>query len=164
MPPASDEERLVIDVRERERRLYDRVRSRMIQSDPGEGSSFRDLILLVPDLVVLLFRLVRDPRVPLGAKLIAGMGVAYVLSPIDLLPEFLFGPFGLIDDLFVLAAALSSLLNRVHPDLVRSHWSGQGDALVALQKVTDWSETQISGRVTRLLRRLTGSRPESQSG
>ena len=81
-------------------------------------------------------RLLRDQRVSLGDKAVALLGLGYVLSPIDLLPEVLLGPIGLLDDLVVVAATLSRLLNHVHPDVVRSHWPGQGDALDAIQRVT----------------------------
>jgi uncharacterized membrane protein YkvA (DUF1232 family) len=122
-----------------------------VKVEPGSGTGLRDLALLLPDLVVLLLRLVRDPRVSVGAKVIALLGVSYALSPIDLLPEFLLGPFGLFDDLFVLAAALSSIVNRVHPDIVRSHWSGKGDALDAIRRLTTWAESSVGGAIGRLL-------------
>jgi uncharacterized membrane protein YkvA (DUF1232 family) len=73
--------------------------------------------------------------------------VGYVLSPIDLVPSLLVGPIGLVDDLLVVTAALSRILNHVHPDVVRSHWSGQGDALDAIQRVTRWSELLFSERL-----------------
>ena len=132
-------------------RLYDRLRAQVVVSEPGEGSGLRDLLLLLPDLTMLLLRLVRDDRVPAGSKLIAALGVAYVISPIDLMPTFIFGPLGLVDDLFFVASALSGLLNRVHPDVVRGHWSGQGDALEVIQRVTSWSETQIRSRLGKLI-------------
>ena len=79
--------------------------------------------------------------------MIAGLGIAYVLSPIDLIPEIIFGPFGFIDDLLIVGSALSRVLNYVHPDVVHSHWSGQGDVLDAIQRVTDWSETVMTERI-----------------
>ena len=130
------EESITIDIHSRERRLYDRMRSAVAPTRPGEGSGLRDLVLLLPDLTALLFRLLRDERVPLGGKAIALLGIGYVLSPVDLMPELLFGPVGLLDDLFVVGAALSRVVNYVHPDVVRSHWSGQGDALDAIQRAT----------------------------
>ena len=77
-----------------------------------------------------------------------------MLSPVDLMPEFIFGPIGLLDDLVVIAATLSRLVNHVHPDVVRSHWSGQGDALDVIQRVTAWCERQFTGRLQRVVRRL----------
>ncbi len=119
----------------------------------------RDLALLLPDLTVLLMRLLRDPRVSLGDKGVALLGLGYVLSPIDLLPEILLGPIGLLDDLVVVAATLSRVLNHVHPDVVRSHWSGKGDALAAVQRVTHWTETFVTRRLSRIVRGLLGPGP-----
>ena len=151
-------ERVVIQLNGREQRLYDRMRASVVRTEPGEPSTLRDLILLVPDLAVLLVRLVRDARVPRGAKVIALLGVAYLLSPIDLIPDLILGPIGLVDDLLVLAACLSRMVNYVHPDIVRSHWSGQGDALETVQRLSDWSEDLLTARLPRAFLRLVGLR------
>jgi uncharacterized membrane protein YkvA (DUF1232 family) len=143
---------IVIELNPRERRLYDRLRSRVVVPRPATPSGLRDLLLLLPDLTVLLLRLLRDSRVPRGAKAIALLGVAYVLSPLDLLPELVLGPIGLVDDVLVVGVALSRLLNHVHPDVVRSHWPGKGDALEAIRSVSEWTETQLSRGVLRRVR------------
>jgi uncharacterized membrane protein YkvA (DUF1232 family) len=146
---------LTIDLNPQEARLYDRLRNRIVESAPGEGSGFRDILLLLPDLSILLVRLMRDARVPLAQKGLALGGVAYVLAPIDLMPALVFGPLGVLDDVFVVAACLSRLLNHVHPDVVRSHWSGQGDALEAIQDVTSWFERELKLRVSDLRSRFS---------
>ncbi len=146
---------VTIELNPKEERLYDRLRSRIVDSVPGEGTGFRDIILLLPDLTILLMRLMGDRRVAIVQKVIAVAGVAYVLSPIDLLPALVFGPLGLLDDVFVVAACLSQLLNHIHPDVVRSHWSGQGDALDVIQDVTGWFERELKMRVSDLASRLT---------
>jgi uncharacterized membrane protein YkvA (DUF1232 family) len=147
------DESVTIDVDRRERRLYDRIRAAVVSARPGDGSGARDVLLLLPDLTVLLVRLLRDERVPIGGKAIALLGVGYALSPVDFVPEFL-GPIGVMDDLLVVAAALSRMLNYVHPDVVRSHWSGQGDALHLIQRATEWSADRVGRRVRGVLRRL----------
>lgn len=143
---------VTIELNERERRLYDRLRTRVVRSSPGEPSGLRDVLLLLPDFSVLLARLLRDPRVPRRSKLVALLGIGYVLSPIDLLPALLLGPLGLVDDLVVVTAALSRLLNHVHPDVVRSCWSGQGDALEAIQRAAGWSERFLGSKLRGLAR------------
>jgi uncharacterized membrane protein YkvA (DUF1232 family) len=148
---------ITIDLNPREQRLYDRFRTRVASLELGPISGLRDLLLLLPDLAVLLLRLLRDPRVSYGDKGIALLGLGYVLSPIDLLPEILLGPIGLLDDLFVVAATLSRLLNHVHPDVVRSHWPGRGDALDAIQRVTHWAETFVRSRLPGFVRGLIGT-------
>jgi len=146
------EEHVVIELNPGERRLYDRLRARVVAPRLGGNSGLRDFALLLPDLTVLLFRLLREPQVPLRAKLIALAGVGYILSPIDLLPEIVLGPFGLLDDLIVVGAALSRVLNHVHPDVVRSHWSGKGDVLEVIQRLSAWIEAQFSQRLRSALR------------
>jgi len=146
---------ITIELNPSEQRLWDRLRARVVSERvPGTGSSVFDMLFLLPDLTVLLVRLLRDRRVPLVSKAVAVAGLAYVISPLDPVPALFFGPVGLVDDLFVVAAALSSMLNRVHPDVVRSHWSGQGDALTAIHRVTAWAEEQVTGGLQAVLGRL----------
>jgi uncharacterized membrane protein YkvA (DUF1232 family) len=143
-----------IELGSREQRFYDRLRARLRPVVPGASSDLRDVLLAFPDLVMLLLRLLRDPRVAGGDKAVALFGVAYVLSPFDLLPVWLLGPVGVLDDLFIVAATLSRVVNHVHPDVVRSHWSGQGDALHLIQRATEWSADRVGRRVRGVLRRL----------
>jgi uncharacterized membrane protein YkvA (DUF1232 family) len=149
-------ETITIELNPRERRLYDRFRAQVASVDPGAISGLRDLALLLPDLTVVLMRLLRDPRVSVGDKGVALLGLGYVLSPIDLLPALLLGPVGLVDDLVVVAATLSRVLNHVHPDVVRSHWPGKGDVLDAVQRVTQWTEVFLTRRLRRIVSGLVG--------
>jgi uncharacterized membrane protein YkvA (DUF1232 family) len=150
-PDVSDSP-ITIELNPREQRLYDRLRGRVSGTKPGASSGMKDLLLLLPDLTVLLLRMLRDPDVPLSSKAIAVLGVGYALSPIDLLPALLLGPIGLVDDLLVVSAALSRLVNTVHPDVLRRNWSGQGDALEVIQRVSRWSETFLRERLGGLFR------------
>jgi uncharacterized membrane protein YkvA (DUF1232 family) len=146
-----------IELNPAEARLYDRVRASFVEAHGADGrahSGLGDLALLIPDLSVLLFRLLRDERVAIGDKAVALAGLAYVLSPIDFMPAFLFGPLGAVDDLVVVTAAASRLVNHVHPDVVRMHWAGKGDVLDVIHRVSEWSERQLGQRVRRLLRRV----------
>lgn len=147
-----------IELNASEQRLYDQVRRRIREPEAGARTSLRDLVLLLPDLTMLLFRLLRDERVAVGDKALAVLGIGYVLSPLDVLPAFLFGPLGVVDDLVVVSATLSRLVNHVHPDVVRSHWSGQGDALDAIHRLSEWSEDQVAGRIRRAITGLLDPR------
>ena len=155
-----DDQTVTIELNPEEKRLYERIRGAVVSSRPKrEPSGLLDLLFLLPDFTVLLMRLLRDDRVPIMAKAIAVGGVAYVVSPIDVMPGLLFGPVGLVDDLLVVAGCVSAMLNRVHPDVVRSHWSGQGDVLDAVASVTDLVEDQVIGNIRSKLGRLMGGRP-----
>ena len=96
------QERVRIELNPSERRLYDRLRACVAVQETPSTSGLRDLLLLLPDLAVLLVRLLRDPEVSGPRKWVAAMGLGYLISPLDLLPGLLFGPLGFVDDLLML--------------------------------------------------------------
>jgi uncharacterized membrane protein YkvA (DUF1232 family) len=93
------------------------------------GRDAMDLLLMVPDLLLLFAGLARDPRVGRRHKLLAGAVVAYLLSPIDFMPEALLGPLGMADDIALAFLALDALLNQLPRDVLLDHWRGEGDLL-----------------------------------
>lgn len=73
------------------------------------------------DQVVLFLKLFKDPEVSWVLKLIPVLAFVYLISPYDLIPDFLFPGIGEIDDLVILIFAVS-LFNRLAPvDRVRAH-------------------------------------------
>ena len=46
---------------------------------------------------------------------------------------------------------MSRIINHVHPDLVRAHWPGAGDALDVVRRVTSWAESLLGATMTRVL-------------
>lgn len=89
-------------------------------------SQMRSLLTLLPDLLKLLYRLVRDTRVAKADKLILVGTIIYVISPLDLIPDFI--PFiGQVDDIYLVAIALIRLINNTSADVVQEHWDGRGN-------------------------------------
>jgi uncharacterized membrane protein YkvA (DUF1232 family) len=89
----------------------------------GKRSAARELAGLLPNLVALFRGLLRDPRVPRGTKLWIGFAVAWLLSPIDLIPEFV-PVAGPLDDAIVAAIVLRHVLKRAGREVVEGHWRG----------------------------------------
>jgi uncharacterized membrane protein YkvA (DUF1232 family) len=67
--------------------------------------------------VLVLWLAARDPRVPLGAKLLAGAVAAYALSPIDLIPDFI-PVLGYLDDLLLVPAGIWLALRLIPAPLI----------------------------------------------
>ena len=67
--------------------------------------------------IVVLYFAVRDPRTPLAAKLIAGLVVAYALSPIDLIPDFI-PILGYLDDLILVPLGIALCLRLIPPPVL----------------------------------------------
>jgi uncharacterized membrane protein YkvA (DUF1232 family) len=89
----------------------------------GRGVEAKQLACLIPDLASLLRGLLSDSRVPRGSKVLIGFAILWVISPIDLLPEFL-PVIGPLDDVLVVAVVLRHLVKRAGPEVVRDHWRG----------------------------------------
>ncbi|MDX1657764.1 MAG: YkvA family protein [Nitriliruptorales bacterium] len=96
-----------------------------------EHDAWRELVRFLPDVAKLLYALVRDDRVPMHAKLVAGGAIAYVVSPIDLIPDFL-GGIGKVDDALVVTRALRFLAQEAGYDLLHELWPGSEDGFAVL--------------------------------
>jgi uncharacterized membrane protein YkvA (DUF1232 family) len=83
--------------------------------------SMRDLASVLPACVTTVRRLRKDPRVPRSAKLAVAFAGLWVLSPIDLIPEFL-PVIGPLDDVVVVALALRFAARRVPHDAIYEAW------------------------------------------
>lgn len=85
--------------------------------------TLRDLAGFLPDCVTTVRRLRTDPRVPRRARAAVLFAGLWVLSPIDLVPEFLpvIGPF---DDAVVVALALRYAARQVPRSVVLEAWPG----------------------------------------
>jgi uncharacterized membrane protein YkvA (DUF1232 family) len=84
----------------------------------------RDLASFVPDCVTTVRRLRRDPRVPRRVKLVVALAGLWLLSPIDLLPEFL-PVIGPLDDVLVVALALRYAARQVPREVLVAAWPGE---------------------------------------
>jgi uncharacterized membrane protein YkvA (DUF1232 family) len=71
----------------------------------------------------ITWRLIQDSRVPIWTKAIPILTVLYILSPLDVIPDFLL-IIGQIDDVFLLTAGLQ-LFERLAPfEIVEEHRQG----------------------------------------
>ncbi|MGE0682270.1 MAG: YkvA family protein [Candidatus Binatia bacterium] len=75
----------------------------------------------LPNFVKLYWRLFKDARVPLRAKIILFAAVLYLVSPFDLLPDFFLPLMGRIDDLVVLIIGARWFISLCPPDVVQEH-------------------------------------------
>jgi uncharacterized membrane protein YkvA (DUF1232 family) len=126
----------------------------------GYTGAYADYVLLVPDLFLLITRLMLDPRIETKHKAWMGAAVAYVVSPIDLIPESRFGPLGYLDDLVVVVAALNMLLNEIDRQIILEHWSGKEDLLATIQKVLTQADQLIGkARLEKILETIGIRKP-----
>ena len=99
-----------------------------------KGASVRELIGLVPDILRLLRSLIGDRSAPLDVRLVLVGLVGWILSPIDLIPEFI-PVLGPMDDVVVAIVAMRYVRRRVGTADLRRRWSGSDDGFAMLVTV-----------------------------
>ncbi len=95
----------------------------------------REVLRVVPDVLRLLRTLVGDRTVPLDVRIVLVGLVAWILSPIDLIPEFVPG-LGPLDDIVVAIVAMRYVRRRIGVDAIHARWTGSEDGLRLLLRVT----------------------------
>lgn len=135
--------------------FYHGLRAR-VTSWLAQHPNFRhaDLLLIAPDLFHLLCRLALDKRVPTAEKAKLAAAIAYFVSPLDLIPELVLGPMGILDDVAVAAFALNSVINAGQGDIARELWAGDGDVLATIQRITSSADELLGAGVWKKLRSL----------
>jgi uncharacterized membrane protein YkvA (DUF1232 family) len=110
----------------------------------------KSLLMYLPNMVALLARLFKDARVPVAEKALLIGAVIYVISPLDLIPDFL--PFiGQVDDLYVVALVVLRLINRTDESIVRQHWSGGGDIVALADSIANIAPKFLPKRISRVI-------------
>lgn len=140
-------------------KLRAKIRSALSNYDAGVGKKkwfapFVELLIWLPDLLHLAIKLLFDKNVPAANKGMLIAAIAYVISPIDVIPDSI--PIaGWVDDLFVITLALSRFLNTDNPEVdaaVRRHWAGDSNVI------------EIIAHILKVFEAATGSFPKKLVG
>lgn len=98
------------------------------------GVSVRELLGVVPDVVRLLRSVIVDRSAPFDVRLVLVGLLAWILSPIDLIPEFI-PVLGPLDDVVVAIVAMRYVRRRVGVEDLRRRWSGTDAGFALLLRV-----------------------------
>lgn len=110
----------------------------------------RNFLMFLPNMVMLLGRMLKDSRVPAAEKALFLAAIVYVISPLDFIPDFF--PFiGQVDDIYVVALTLLRLVNRTDATVVRQLWSGGGDIVSLTDSIASIAPMLLPKRVSRVL-------------
>jgi uncharacterized membrane protein YkvA (DUF1232 family) len=101
----------------------------------GRSEDARALATFIPDCIVLVSRLAREPRVPRRRKLVLLGLVAYLSLPFDLVPDFI-PVAGQLDDVIIVALVLRHFVAAGGEPLIRELWPGPERSLSLLLSLT----------------------------
>lgn len=98
------------------------------------GSTLRDVVRILPDVIRLVHRLARDRDLSRGTRARVMVLLGYLAIPIDLVPDFI-PVLGYADDAIAIGIVLRSVIRRAGPDIVRRHWPGTDEGLILVAKL-----------------------------
>src|SRR5204863_1137350 len=113
-------------------------------------SRMKNLLMFLPNLVVLCLKLMVDKRVPRTERALFAAAVIYAVVPFDFIPDMI--PFvGQVDDLFLIALTVLRLIDRTDDMVVREHWRGGGDIVQLAESAATIAPLLMPKRVARVL-------------
>jgi uncharacterized membrane protein YkvA (DUF1232 family) len=112
---------------------YSRGRKRIEERLSETGKRYKEYIFILPDIISLVYRLLKDKRVPIKTKLIMSSAIAYTTLPIGIIPNSI--PFiGEIDDIGVILFALNKILKDIPLSVIVENWQGDNNLILVLRK------------------------------
>jgi len=110
----------------------------------------KNLLLFLPNLLLLCARLMVDPRVPVTERVLVAGAIVYALIPFDFIPDML--PFvGQVDDAYLISLTLLRLMTVTDPRVVRQHWRGGGDVVELVGAMAMVAGKLLPKRIRRVL-------------
>ncbi len=151
--PAEEQEQMkerIIDVDEDKLKFYEDLRRKAKgwtkEKGGALGGKMGEYLFLLPDFFILVCRLAVDKRVPTKQKLMAGGIIAYVIMPLDIIPDFI-PLIGHVDDLVLVVMGLNMILNEIDAKVLADNWSGEGEVLEQMKKITATAEAFLDKNI-----------------
>ena len=98
----------------------------------------------------LAIGLARDSRVPRRNKMIFAGVLAYIVMPVDLVPDWLPG-VGRLDDLIMLCLAIDAMLNHIPESVIRDYWEGDQTTLNLIRRTVATATEFLPPQVAKTL-------------
>lgn len=122
---------------EKVRDYYSVGRDYLEEKLPQKVKTFSDYVFIIPDMAALLFRLLKDKRVPMKTKIIISAAIAYIGFPTDIIPDSI--PFiGKVDEIAVAFFALERIISDVPTRIILENWEGKNDIVFVIRNIIDY--------------------------
>jgi len=136
--------------------LRKRIRKFVLNHGGESSNKFTGYLLALPDFFILLCRLAVDKRVTSSQKLFIGGIIAYVMLPIDIIPDFL-PIIGYVDDLVLVVFGLNLIMNELDRKILIDNWSGEEDVLELLKKISATAEQFLNKNILKKIQNWINS-------
>lgn len=104
---------------------------------PQKIKTYSDYLFIIPDMTALLYRLLKDKRVPVKTKLVISGAIAYIAFPTDIIPDNI--PFiGKIDEIAVAFFALERIIADVPMKVILENWEGKNNIVLVIRNLIEY--------------------------
>ncbi len=117
--------------------IYSHGRDAIVKNIPNNAKPYSDLIMLIPDLIALICRLIKDKRVPKKTRIALGLSFGYTVLPFDLIPDKI-PVLGQLDELAVILFALERIMSDVDTNVLLENWQGKDELVIVLKQAVEY--------------------------
>lgn len=133
----NEEAKVSLEITNKTKDKYSKGRDTLSNKLSEETRKYKDYIFMLPDIVSLIYRLLKDNRVPIKTKIIMSAAIAYIAIPTDLIPSKI--PFiGVIDDIGVGFFALNKVIKDVPLSIIVENWEGKNELFFVLKNGVEY--------------------------
>lgn len=131
---------------------YTRLRRDISDKIPSKYKKFIEYFAILPDLIVLLGRLIKDSRVEMKTKIIIAGTIAYLASPIEIVADVI-PIIGQVDEISLTFFALDRIINEVPEKVIIENWEGDNDIICKIKEGTKFIFNNIgTSNVAKILK------------
>lgn len=128
----SDEDKKEEEIKEE--MLYSKIRVDTLNKVPDKYKVVAEYTMLIPDFMVLLYRLMKDKRIPVKTRVLMGTVLAYLASPIDIIPDSI-PLIGKLDDLGIGFILLDKVIDEIPQEIILENWNGKEEVILKIKQM-----------------------------
>lgn len=113
----------IINIKESQDEGYCKLRNEAINRIPDKYHDIAEIIMILPDITMLLYRLIKDSRISIKTKIMIGTVLTYLALPYDVIPDFI-PILGKSDDLGIGLILLERIIDDIPREVILDNWQG----------------------------------------
>jgi len=144
---------------EKKNNFYDKLRKRFTKKKHDNHKTgpldIKDFFFLLPDIFILMTRLIVDKNVNKNHKVMISCIIGYIIMPLDLIPDFI--PWiGFLDDLIISVLGINYLINEIDNKIILDNWPGKDNLIETIKMLNHNIENTVQTFWMKKIKRLFG--------
>lgn len=107
---------------------YSKMRYKIKNTIPEKYKGIGEYAMIIPDIIALMYRLLKDKRIDLKTKILISSMIGYLVLPMDFVPDFM-PVIGGIDDVAIMFWIFNKIIGSVPKSIILEHWQGEDNII-----------------------------------